>query len=538
MATAPRTAPQTATQRGTTMHARWWAVSLLLAAFALRVHALDAKSLWYDELRQVEVAQQPLESLTPFLLLHAGRPLDYLVTHALLQSGGQEFWLRTPALLWSTLAAAVLYALARRWFQARTALWALALFAASPFAVQYAQELRPYALYLLLSLLAFYTLERALAPAAPRWAWLALAVIAAAGSLTHFFYAFVLSAQGLYCLLGLAWPPRRPRWRRSLAGLAAAGLAGFAALWVAAKPEHLLLFARRFLVALGVAASGGALIAETGIPLRVNAAVNLDFFLKGLLPALGAGPGLAALLLYNGLALLGLAALAARQRRRLVLVVLWLAVTPALVVVYLQFRQQFFALRYVLFALPGYLLLVAHGLDVVTGHRAKEARRGTQDIETPAWIGWLRRAAPMAVLAVLLGFGLNGIRLEYLTPKDDWRRVGAFLTANVRPGDTLGAPDVQAFIRFYAPDQPAAIVDTSARGPHEQALANGERFWFVWSDYTLLPVDDTRAWVNSLSSVTIQLDPRIKVIFVHPGRTQAEMLEEAEGFVIPAPSLR
>ena len=29
---------------------------ILLAAWALRVHALGAKSLWYDELRQVEVA--------------------------------------------------------------------------------------------------------------------------------------------------------------------------------------------------------------------------------------------------------------------------------------------------------------------------------------------------------------------------------------------------------------------------------------------------------------------------------------------------
>jgi hypothetical protein len=64
-------------------------------------------------------------------------------------------------------------------------------------------------------------------------------------------------------------------------------------------------------------------------------------------------------------------------------------------------------------------------------------------------------------------------------------------------------------------------------------LANGERFWVVWSDYTLRPIPDTRAWVLSLPSVTLNLDPRIKVIFVHPGRTQAEMLAEAEGFVVP-----
>jgi hypothetical protein len=142
------------------------------------------------------------------------------------------------------------------------------------------------------------------------------------------------------------------------------------------------------------------------------------------------------------------------------------------------------------------------------------------------------------VLAGLVGLSLAEVRADYREPKDDWKRVGAFLTANVRPGDTLGAPDVQAFIRFYAPDQPAAIVDVSERGPHEEALANGERFWFVWSDYTLLPVDDTREWVSGLAGVTIQLDPRIKVIFVHPGRTQAEMLAEAEGFEVPGATLK
>jgi hypothetical protein len=115
------------------------------------------------------------------------------------------------------------------------------------------------------------------------------------------------------------------------------------------------------------------------------------------------------------------------------------------------------------------------------------------------------------LLAALLGFGLAEVRADYSQPMDAWRRVGAFLTANVRPGDRLGAPDVQA---------------------------NGERFWFVWSDYTLLPIDDTRAWASSLTGVTFRLDPRIRVIFVHPGRSQAEMLEEAEEFVIPPPSVK
>ena len=41
------------------------------------------------------------------------------------------------------------------------------------------------------------------------------------------------------------------------------------------------------------------------------------------------------------------------------------------------------------------------------------------------------------------------------------------------------------------------------------------------------------SWALGLTGVTLQLDPSIKVVFVHPGLTQAQMLEEAAGFKIP-----
>ena len=251
---------------------------------------------------------------------------------------------------------------------------------------------------------------------------------------------------------------------------------------------------------------------------------------------------------FVALALLGLVALARRSPARAAWGALWLLLAPALVIVYLQYRQQFFALRYILFALPIYLVLISAGLISLaewlglTFTAGPGSRNGSPILSgTPSRFGKGLGVRSSAVLLVgVIGLGLlqfGEVRHDYTVPKDDWRRVGAFLTANVRPGDTLGAPDVQAFIRFYAPAQPAAIVDSSARGPHEEALANGERFWFVWSDYTLAPVDATRAWVSALPSVTIDLDPRIRVIFVHPGRTQAEMLAEAQGFAIPPPTL-
>ena len=93
---------------------RLWFALILLAAFALRVHALGAKSLWYDELRQIEVAQHRLADFPPELAKHSARPLDYWLTHYLLIAGHQEFWLRFPAALWSTLGVALMFPLARR----------------------------------------------------------------------------------------------------------------------------------------------------------------------------------------------------------------------------------------------------------------------------------------------------------------------------------------------------------------------------------------------------------------------------------------
>lgn len=521
---------------------RLWLMLILLAAFAFRVHTLGAKSLWYDELRQIEVASHPLADFPSELAKHSARPLDYWLTHYLLRAGPQEFWLRFPALLWGTLSVALMFPLARRWFDGRTALIAIALMAAAPIGVQYSQELRPYALYLLFTLISFWGLERALRPHPPAPSpevctlseaersrratsgeegrggearfWLLFALASIGGALTHYFYAYLLTAQvlfvaGLFLFLKLRWP--------QLAAFMVSALAGYAALFVAANPLTLTVFAGNFLGALAKAP-------VSSLPVDTFAAGGADkidqaFFVKGLLPAYGGGPG-AALVVFNLLAVIGLIALAFRDRRRLAISVLWLCLAPGLVILYLQYRQGFFANRYVLFALPVYLLLIARSLATLTRRLP------------------FGGALTLAGLLILLAFDFNQLEAYYRQPKDDWRRVGTFLAANVRAGDAVAAPDVQFFIRFYAPTQPGSLVDANDLGPHQEALDNAERFWFVWSDYTLVPIEETRQWVKQLPGITFELDPKVKVIFVHPGLTRAEMEAEAAQFVIPPPSVR
>jgi hypothetical protein len=201
------------------------------------------------------------------------------------------------------------------------------------------------------------------------------------------------------------------------------------------------------------------------------------------------------------------------------------AAGPALVIIYLIYRDQFFALRYILYALPIYLILAAAGLAAL-------AQAVGRVIRSP----WAPRAVVGLGLALLVFFQFQRVAFYYAQHKADYRRVGQFLALNTRAGDALGAPDVQAFIRFYAPHMAAEIVDANDLGPHQEALADSERFWFVIPDYTLTPVGETQNWAKGLASVTLQLDPDLKIIFVHPGLTQAQMLDEAAGFQIPPAS--
>ena len=529
-------------------------IVILLAAWALRLHALGAKSLWYDELRQIEVAQNPLDQFAPLLIEHAARPLDYVITHFMLPFAGPadgpvgraEFWLRFPAALWGLLSVAVFLPLARRWLSRPAAWAAVAMLAVAPLGVQYAQELRPYAAYLLFSLLSFYFLDCALGlgprPArAPGWSWLGFALVSAAGTLTHFFYVFLLFAQAVF-VAGLflaewftarrrAGRPGRVSWRGLLAFMAGAA-AGVGAFLIDFPFGHASPYVTDFIAALAHLPSAGGLVSDSGAAVQLSETLNADFFFRGVFPFFGGGEGVA-LVLFGGLALLGLIVLARRDGARLAEALLWLLLAPGLVIIYLQYRQQFFALRYILYALPIYLLLVAAALAAL----ARAVQRRWPSLPMPG--GWLLHpgwALYGAGLALLMIFQLQRVAFNYRVPKDDWRRAGEFLTLNTRLGDTLGAPDVQAFIRFYAPHQPAIIVDANDLGPHKEALANGERFWFVLSGYTLVPVDETQQWATSLPGVTIALDPLIKVIFVDPNATQAQMLDEARKFVIPPPS--
>lgn len=158
---------------------RWFVVACILLAFARLVFDLDAKTMWWDESLSLQRAEQGwADLLKGKLVLRDGgqervtwdqHPFAFFAFLGLVlrMAGDSVFFLRFISLLSATLLVPVVWCLARflqhkALVPPHTPYWATALAAVNPFILWYGQEARPYALWMLVSLAAFWTL----------WEWL------------------------------------------------------------------------------------------------------------------------------------------------------------------------------------------------------------------------------------------------------------------------------------------------------------------------------------------------------------------------------
>ncbi len=205
----------------------WWPLAALtVLAALLRLTALGAQSLWYDE------AFTPLHVLHPSLFTtleslpktENSPPLWYLVEwfdYRLFGSGA--FALRLPSAIAGIALVPVAWAIGRELADRAAAIACAALVAVGPLFVWYSQEARAYGLFMFTAGLAMLAFVRVLRePAGRRFAW-----FAAAGALcllTHYFAVFILAGMGIWLL---ADPRTR---RRSLPALGVLALVGLALL--------------------------------------------------------------------------------------------------------------------------------------------------------------------------------------------------------------------------------------------------------------------------------------------------------------------
>ncbi len=196
----------------------------LVAAGLLFLRFWSPSPLWLDEAQSVAIARLPLPELLGALRHDGSPPLYYLMLHGWIAAFGTgDVAVRTLSGVLSVLALPLMWQVGRRLGGGRRAgVVAVAVLAASPWAVRYATEARMYSLLVLLVLLG--TLATLSLPRPGPRPVVALGAVTGLLLLTHywsFFLVGVLAAAAVWA----AW--RRPAARRvAVRGLSALAVGG------------------------------------------------------------------------------------------------------------------------------------------------------------------------------------------------------------------------------------------------------------------------------------------------------------------------
>lgn len=434
------------------------ALVVLGLALVLRGAALDRFSLDNDEIDEVRWSRESFSRLLARAADDAVHPpLEFSLQAGLSRVGVPEWARRIPAVLAGVGAVALVLFLGRRWFGPLAGLVAGLLLAFSPIHVRYSQEVRPYSLglfFLVASLAALEACRRR-----PRAA---------------------LGAVWFLCVLAAAWT-------LYFAGLFA-GLLGVGFIALFRKTSLARLWKR-----LPLTLAGWTVLYLPWLPVVLRAArktppmeaERLDLaWLAYRLQVLGTGdwlvePVSAGSWAFWTLVAIGLA-LAWRSRFALFCAA-WLLAGAATLILVLQVRPHFPAVRHLLPAWLGAVLLAAYAV----------ARMG----EKP-----LRRLAAFAAVGLVLAFDLRTLSAYYDHGRPEWNKVADYVRRNVAPGQRVVAVNFWTFRNFgyYWADAGNGAVQRPA------LEWGGERVsgpaWIVLSACPLRP--DVRGEIDRLPLMT------------------------------------
>ena len=417
-----------------------------LAGLLVRSFRLTHQSFWNDEILTIANAGGSLWDVLGGARDHNILPLYYLSIHGILPFEHAELWLRLASVLFGTLSIPVLYLVLRRWGDTALALTGAALLTFAPFHVWYSQEARPYALLLLLSLVALHRVQLAIErPSRARRA--AAAAMAAATFYCHTIALGFLLFLGAYVLL--VTPRHRwGEWVRTAFAAALLLVPGLLRLFLvppvgsADVYKPVTVWSLGYLAwAFGTGYSLGPSTTEVlrDPPLQVVTAS---------LATIGVVGGILCALLVAGAVGLRRQPLAFRA------VVAWLVLPIGFALAGALGTVHPLNVRYAMLAFPAYLTLLAAGLRAVRGR-------------------WPRTVACCALAGVGL-WSLHNYFFESRYWRDDNRSAGRFLTSEAQVGDLILATAgyTAQNLRYYYRGLPVSLVAYPADGG-EPVLVQG-----------------------------------------------------------------
>jgi 4-amino-4-deoxy-L-arabinose transferase-like glycosyltransferase len=410
-------------------------------------------------------------------------PLYYVTVNAALRAGDavgladQDALLRLPSVLFGVLSIPFLFLVLQPLLGRSVASQAAIMMAISPFHVWYSQEARPYALLILLSLVALWCLQKALAqPGSLAWRG-AFAISAAAVAYCHTVGVAFLAFLMLYVLLRTT----RGEWTSWAMTFGVTAFLLLPAGWrlytfpplESANPEY--SFSPIHVVyGIWTFATGYSLGPSLGELHRPDRGRLLLHHLPLILPILA---------FFAILGLGGAKELWQRSRAVLRILLLWFVIPMAFAIVGSLVTVHPFNVRYGILSYPPFIAAIALGTE---GLRARRMRS----------IAWL-------AIFVVSVVSLYGYLFLGRYSREDTRAAGQFLRAYAMPGDVViaSAPQTTPTLTYYYRDTSAAIIGYPTKERYVEPsrieadlatiLHGRDRFWLFQSrTYQSDPNDD------------------------------------------------
>jgi 4-amino-4-deoxy-L-arabinose transferase-like glycosyltransferase len=431
----------------------------LLLAFALRVYALDAQSLWNDEGTSVALALRSIEAIIVGAARDIHPPLYYLLLHFWMPFvGTTEYTVRFLSVIGGVLTIAVVLRIAYSVFGERVGIVAAFLTALSPFQVYYSQEARMYiwvTLWSALSVCAFiqvsgfkFQVEQSaignqrsavsgqqsavIGHRSSVSAWLAYIVATLAALYTQYVGAFIVLAENLAFAIGWLGILRNTQYAtRSLA------------LWLIGQLVIGSLFLPWFLFAGGQLATWPSISEPLDLPTLVWRVLNV--FSVGL--TLEDELATITSILFGVLFVLGCLRTAVPLSYCPTVPLLLWTLVPVAAVYIVSLSRPAYNPKFLLLATPAFYILVARGLSAVFSFQFSVFSLHASRIT-------LSRSLALSLFLIILISNLQSLISYYHNPRyarDDYRTIVHWIDTNERAGDgmLINAPGQIDVVRYY-----------------------------------------------------------------------------------------
>lgn len=173
--------------------------AIMLLALALQLYGLDQKSLWYDERASLLFSSLNLKDI----LASPDKPhppLYYIIEHFFILMKNNEFFMRLPSVIFSFLTIPLIYRLGKDLFDFRVALMSAFLLANSPMFYWHAQEARMYPLFNFFSLLSLIFFIQALRTNETK-VWVCFIALNLLNLYTHYYAVLVILIEASFLLI-------------------------------------------------------------------------------------------------------------------------------------------------------------------------------------------------------------------------------------------------------------------------------------------------------------------------------------------------